>query len=341
MKLLIVTQAVDTEDPVLGFFVRWVEELAKHVERVEVICLTVGEFNFPKNVRVHSLGKEHGAASRAAYAWRFLSLAWRLRHDYDAVFVHMNQEYVLIAGWLWKLLGKRVYLWRNHYAGSWLTDIAAAFCTKVFCTSKYSYTAKYKKTVLMPVGVDTERFSPDARVERKPHSILFLARMSPSKRPEMLIDALAELAREGQTFTASFVGSPAPGDEPFYAGLKERALMLGFGDAVLFLPGVPNSETPDLYRAHEIFVNTSPSGMLDKTLFEAAASGCRVLAASKDFADMSGSESYFDSSATLAEYLATVLENPSAFSSRMFVEEHSLTVLTKRLIDTLDNTHAV
>ena len=75
----------------------------------------------------------------------------------------MNQEYVLIAGWLWKLLGKRTYLWRNHYAGSWLTDVAAVFCTKVFCTSKHSYTVKYKKTVLMPVGVDTERFTPGAR----------------------------------------------------------------------------------------------------------------------------------------------------------------------------------
>ena len=38
-KLLIVTQAVDTEEPALGFFVRWIEELAKRVESVEVICL--------------------------------------------------------------------------------------------------------------------------------------------------------------------------------------------------------------------------------------------------------------------------------------------------------------
>lgn len=36
MKLLIVTQAVDTEDPVLGFFVRWIEELGKHVESNQI-----------------------------------------------------------------------------------------------------------------------------------------------------------------------------------------------------------------------------------------------------------------------------------------------------------------
>ncbi len=277
MKLLIVTQAVDLDDPVLGFFHRWIIEFAKYVESIEVICLKEGKHELPKNVHVHSLGKEHGAARHVVYAWRFLSLAWRLRGEYDVVFVHMNQEYVLIAGWLWKLLGKRVHLWRNHYAGSYLTDIASSFCTKVFCTSKYSYTAKYKKTVIMPVGVDTERFTPDARVARKPHSILFLARMAPSKRPEMLIDALALLAREGLTFTTTFVGSPLSKDEAYYESLKEKVRSLSLADKITFLSGIPNSETPDLYRAHEIFVNCSPSGMLDKTLFEAMACESLIL----------------------------------------------------------------
>lgn len=36
MKLLIVTQVVDTEDPALGFFVRWIEELARHHSLGEV-----------------------------------------------------------------------------------------------------------------------------------------------------------------------------------------------------------------------------------------------------------------------------------------------------------------
>ncbi len=314
MKLLIVTQVVDSEDPVLGFFVRWIEEFAKHVETIEVICLKEGKHELPANVRVHSLGKterskQKAVGSRFVYAIRFILLVWKLRREYDVVFVHMNEEYVLIAGWLWKLLGKRVHLWRNHYAGSYLTDIAASFCTKVFCTSKYSYTAKYKKTVIMPVGVDTERFTPDARVARKPHSILFLARMAPSKRPEMLIDALALLAREGLTFTTTFVGSPLSKDEAYYESLKEKVRSLSLADKVIFLPGVPNSETPDLYRAHEIFVNTSPSGMLDKTLFEAAASGCRVLAASGDWAMLAGQDFSFSPNASA---LAQQLEKTTA-----------------------------
>ena len=307
MKLLIVTQAVDTEDPVLGFFVRWIEEFAKHSEHIEVICLKEGRHALPGNVRVHSLGKEHGAVSRMTYAFRFLLLVWKLRHEYDAVFVHMNQEYILIAGLFWKLFKKRTYLWRNHYAGSWLTDAAALFCAKVFCTSQHSYTAKYKKTVLMPVGVDTERFSLDGRIARKPKTILFLARMAPSKRPEMVIDALAMLARDGVSFSATFVGSPLPQDEAYLEHLKERARPLSVAGRITFLPGVPNDQTPDLYRAHEVFVNASPSGMLDKTLFEAAACGALVLASSDDFREMAGDRFAFETPEGLSNALTKIL----------------------------------
>src|SRR4051812_42401773 len=133
MRLLVVTQAVDLDNPVLGFFHSWIEEIAKHFESVVVVCLFEGRHALPSNGEVFSLGKEKKETNRALYTQRFLALVWGLRSKYDSVFVHMNQEYVLAAGWIWILLGKRIYLWRNHYAGSIATDVAAAFCTKVFC----------------------------------------------------------------------------------------------------------------------------------------------------------------------------------------------------------------
>src|ERR1041385_8548279 len=120
MRLLVTTQAVDLNDPVLGFFHRWIEELAKHYEHVHVICLKEGEQRLPSNVSVHSLGKEQGR-SRVKYLVLFYRYIWTLRNEYDAVFVHMNQEYVLLGWKLWFLLGKRIVLWRNHKKGSFLT----------------------------------------------------------------------------------------------------------------------------------------------------------------------------------------------------------------------------
>jgi len=137
-----------------------------------------GEYHLPNNVRVFSLGKEHGA-SPWRYVFSFYRLIWRERKNYDAVFVHMNQEYVLLGGFLWKLFGKKVTMWRNHFAGNFLTSIAAALSNKMFCTSEHSYTARYKKTSIMPVGIDMDTFFRDKTIAKKEHSILFLAGSHP------------------------------------------------------------------------------------------------------------------------------------------------------------------
>ncbi len=96
MKLLILTQKVDKNDPILGFFHRWIEEFANHCEQVTVICLAKGKSTLPPTVSVLSLGKEAGQ-SRLKYLWRFYRYLWRERQNYDTVFVHMNQEYVLLG----------------------------------------------------------------------------------------------------------------------------------------------------------------------------------------------------------------------------------------------------
>src|SRR3989344_7209303 len=55
--LLILTQKVDRDDPVLGFFHGWLVEFARRFERITVVCLEEGVHSLPKNVEVLSLGK--------------------------------------------------------------------------------------------------------------------------------------------------------------------------------------------------------------------------------------------------------------------------------------------
>lgn len=307
-NLLIVTQAVDTDNLALGFFHEWIRALAPTFDHIEVICLYEGAHALPGNVRVHSLGKERGNAGRLAYAMRFITLAWRLRHAYDAVLVHMNQEYVLIAGLLWRILRKPIYLWRNHYAGSWITDTAALLCAKVFCTSKHSYTARYRRTRLMPVGVDAERFMADTPVPRVPRSILFFGRIAPSKRPDIFVEALGILLSRGVSFIGSVYGSALPEHQSYRESLIARAEQLGLHDRVRFHEGVPNAGALALYAAHDIYVNVSPSGMFDKVLFEAAAAGCVVLATSDDFRDAAGDDFHFEDAASLADRIEAMLD---------------------------------
>jgi glycosyltransferase involved in cell wall biosynthesis len=335
MRILLTTQSVDERDPYTSFFVGWLREFSHHFDVVHVVCLKEGEHAaLPANIHVYSLGKEDGR-SLLKYVSRLFRYAWRLRSEYDAVFVHMNQEYVLLAGWFWKLLGKRVYLWRNHYAGSVLTDVAAAFCTKVFCTSKFSYTAKYKKAVLMPVGVDTQMFRALPDVARVPRSVLFFGRLAPSKHPEMLVGALKELHERGERFSASFYGSALSHDEAFRAGLVQHARSL---PDTRFFEGVPNSEAPRIFSAHEVYVDMSPSGMYNKTLFEAAACGCIVLSASRDFGELAGERhAAREDGSDLAKKLSTLLtlteeERASVRRDlRDIAEKNSLDALGKAL----------
>jgi len=337
MRLLVVTQVVDRNDSFLGFFHRWLEELASHYEHVHVICLKEGEHALPENITVHSLGKESGE-SRWKYLTNFFRYIWQLRHEYDGVFVHMNQEYVLLAGWLWKLMGKRIYLWRNHYAGGFLTDVAAMFATKVFCTSEHSYTRKYRKTVVMPVGIDTTHFTPHG--ERVPHSILSLGRIAPSKNIEVILHALRTLKDQGAEFTASIYGDSLPQDRAYHDSLRAYVADQGLKSRVRFCPGVPNTETPKIFAAHQIFVNASASGMFDKTIFEAGACGALSLASSKDYAQDADPRLVFreKDAQDLAQKLAVILslDTPTLSSlqraSEQNVEAHSLSALVNRVV---------
>ena len=337
MRLLIVTQAVDLDDPVLGFFHRWIEEFATRFERIHVICLFEGRHRLPGNVFVHSLGKDKGA-SRIEYVWNFYKFIWTLRSEYEKVFVHMNQEYVLLGGKSWRFLRKPVYLWRNHYAGSLLTDLAAILCTNVFCTSRFSYTAKYKKTRLMPIGIDTEAFAP-GNVERK-DSILSLGRIAPSKRLDLLIEAIALLKKEGIEIHADVYGDALARDAAYFQSLQNTVRERGLSELIRFRPGVPNYETPRVYSSYSIFVNASGSGMYDKTIFEAAACAALPLAASRDWAELTDQRLFFKESDArdLAEKIETLLKLPSQEKNslrekvRSITEAHSLKVLAAELV---------
>jgi len=281
IRLLIITQKMNAQDSVLGFFVGWVSELAKHFPEIIVICLEKGEYDLPTNVRVLSLGKEE-KQPRFQYLWRFCKYLWQERGNYDAVFVHMNQEYVLLAGWWWRLWGKTVGLWRNHHAGSWLTNLAVFFCHQVFCTSKYSYTARFKKTKLMPVGVDLTSFKPNPTAAKQSRSIIFLGRLSPVKKQKMFIEALIRLRHAGEKFNATIVGDYLPADRDYHDQLVRLIEENDLTDQIKILSGVPHAETIRFYQTNEWAVNLSSSGMYDKIIFEALACGTPILATNQN-----------------------------------------------------------
>lgn len=284
MRILVCTQAVDTEDRALGFFHRWLQEFAHAFTRVEVICLKEGVHALPGNVAVHSLGKET-ARSRFRYVVRFYAHVWRLRHEYDAVFVHMNQEYVLLGGLLWKLWGKRVIMWRNHKMGSRLTDIACVLSDAICYTSPDSYVARKPRAQKMPIGIDTAQFHLSANPPPF-DTVLFLGRLDPVKKPEVFLQAVDLLAREAVNCRVDGYGDPTDPQSAHVPALREQIGALESRGILRWQGGIPHHETPGIYASHAIYVNITPSGSFDKTIGEAMASGCLVVAANQAIRDI-------------------------------------------------------
>ena len=263
MRLLIVTQAVASEDSVLGFFVRWIEEFAKHCERIEIICLKEGKHRLPANVCVYSLGKEKGV-SRMTYLLNFYRYIWQLRHDYDVVFIHMNPEYTVLGGPLWRFFGKRTALWYTHKSVNLKLRIAAVFADIIFTASKESFRLHSRKVRVMRHGVDTDFFSPDTSVARG-EWILSVGRLMKSKRHDL---AIRRAAQEGKVLRIA-------GEGPERARLE--ALAHAQHASVQFLGGLTQAQLRDEYRTATYFVHTSETGSLDKVVLEALACGLKII----------------------------------------------------------------
>jgi glycosyltransferase involved in cell wall biosynthesis len=274
MKLLITTQAVDINDPILGFFHGWLLEFAKHFERIEVICLYEGVHHLPVHVHVHSLGKEEGMGY-VRYLGRLVRYVWRLRNEYDAVFSHMNPHYIVLVGWLWVLLGKPMYFWRNHAKMNWMTRVAARFARRVFYTSPFACTAQYAHALQMPVGIDTETFAYRPHTRGEEVKLLCITRLSPVKRVEVLVSAAAYLPAG---YELHIYGNAPLHDRVYAAALTKNA-----PHTVHFYTGVPNSATPAIYAAHDMFINLTPNGSMDKTVLEAVSCGTLTLVANESF----------------------------------------------------------
>lgn len=265
MKLLIVTQVVDTKDPVLGFFVRWIEEFAKHVERIEVICLKEGAHTLPANVHVYSLGKEKGV-SRGRYVLNFYRYIWCLRRDYDAVFVHMNPEYVILGGLLWRLWGKRITFWYTHKSVNGKLRLAVFLVNSIFTASKESFRLRTKKLRIMGHGIDVNLFSFDERVVRG-DAVLSAGRLSPTKRHDLVIRAAKHFPYEVRIV----------GDGPEKYHLEHLTEDLLLTTRVHFLGSHTQEQLREEYRRAGVFVHVSETGSLDKVVIEALACGLPVV----------------------------------------------------------------
>ena len=289
MKLLILTQRVNSDDAELGFFHRWLLEFAKNCDHVIVVCLEKGNYNLPENVEVFSLGKEEGV-SRIKYVRRFLYYIWVHRKEYDTVFVHMNPIYVVLGGVFWRLWNKKIALWYTHRQVDLLLRIAEKLVHIIFSASGYSFQLKTNKLHIVGHGIDVDKYVCEGGKEDDVLRIVSVGRITRIKNCEVLIRATALLRDKiKKPLNVVFVGGPTNKDDlVYFEELKKIVEELRLKDTVVFLGRVTGSELQKSYCNATLTVNMCPTGGVDKTVLESMAVRTPVLASNEAFINIFG-----------------------------------------------------
>lgn len=278
MKLLIITQKIDKEDPILGFFHAWVKEFSKYFDNITVICLYKGKYDLPSNVRVFSLGKESGEY-RLKYIFNFYKYIWKERKNYDKVFVHMNQIYVLLGGFIWKIFNKEVYLWYTHKSVTQSLKLSLIFIKNVFSASKESFRVQTSKLKVMGHGIDLDLFTFENNKKYTDGNLnlVTVGRISRSKDLLTIINAIKVL-KEKINIKIQIIGGTLTNDDNLYFDEINRYINdNNLSKYVEFLGSMSQDQILPYIKSADIFIHASSTGSLDKAALESLVCGTLVI----------------------------------------------------------------
>jgi glycosyltransferase involved in cell wall biosynthesis len=126
----------------------------------------------------------------------------------------------------------------------------------------------------LPLGVNTERFSPrwDSLPQAAGFRLLSVASLTPVKDHATLLRALATVVRVVPSAHLDLVG-----EGPLRRELRAHAEGLGIAEHVTFHGAVPHDRLPEHYRAANLFVVSSRYESQGMAALEAAACGCPIV----------------------------------------------------------------
>ncbi len=347
MKLLILTQKVDTTDGVLSFMLGWIREFAKQCEHVTVIALYVGKYELPKNVTVLSLGKEKGV-SRVKYLFNFYRYIIGERKKYDVVFVHMNHVYMLLGGLVWRLFGKRTALWFAHGSIPWNLSLATFFAYRVLSSTPSGFRLTTSKLRIIGQGINTNYFRPPEK-EREgvsPIRLLVIGRISPAKDYETLLCGIKKIHEKKKYPVILDIvgGAGTPEQESYFSRMKKLTEELGIAHIVNFHGATSHDATLQFFQKADIFVSTAINGSFDKAMGDAMSTGLPVVTCSEAMLEVLGTLAprfYFQKSnvdelvARLEELIALDHKERNQLGltlRRIIEEEHGLTYFITKVL---------
>jgi glycosyltransferase involved in cell wall biosynthesis len=286
--IVFVTQVVDPDDPVLGFVLRQVRELAARDVDVVVVANEVRRVVDLGGAELITLGKESGAGRVRRFA-RFVRTVERVARERPPVTIvaHMCPIYLVAAALPARVRRARLVLWFAHPRNSWLLGLADLLADDVITSLPGAYPRPSRKVRVIGQAIDTTLFTSEPPCSGAGLRLLALGRTSPNKGYGVMFEAVRRV-REGGHDVRLTVRGPATTDEEreHKATLVRLVGDLGLTGAVTVAEPVPHDAVPGELRTADALLNASIDGHADKAVFEAMASGRPVLVASAGFREL-------------------------------------------------------
>lgn len=299
MNLLIITRKVDQQDDRTSFFVDWILEFAKHIDKLFIICQELGDTTgLPQNVEIYSLGKEKGK-NKIKQLFLLIYHLIALLPKTNGVFSHMMPIYALLAGPWCKIYKKKLVQWYTHKKVSPTLYTTSLFVDEYITASPASFRMKTNKPVhIWGHGININKF----KINNTPHNkfiILSVGRISPVKNIDLLIEAIKNIKLNEpelrNNLLTQIIGSPGlPSQNNYYLDLIKYSSTNELNSLINFLGPLPQNEIIQYYQNCDLFINLSETGSIDKVVLEAMACGKIILTSNEAFKSILPSKLYLE-----------------------------------------------
>jgi glycosyltransferase involved in cell wall biosynthesis len=265
--------------------------------------VTVFSLRYPPAGRYDVGGVQHLATGGTHFGLRSLAVIWRTARSiaregrvqaFDVVHAFWADEAGLTAVVAGARLGlpaiitfgggELTYLPDLDYGtqGSkirgWLIRLAMRRAAALTAGSRYQHQlairngAQPEKLRLLPLGVDTERFSPAEMPGPTRPTIIQAASLVPVKDQALLLEVLERLRARIPDICLRLVGSGPLEDQ-----LRQLATRLDLNHHIIWQEAVPHPAMPDQYRQAQLYLQTSRHESQGMAVLEAMACGLPVI----------------------------------------------------------------
>ena len=337
-RLLVINFVTDANDPILGFAVDWINELAKSVDQLVVLTGHMGEAPLPSNVKVVCTGWQEYQNIRNVL--RFLRQLVRVLQSFkpNTAFTHMALVQGFLAAPVLRLFRIRHTLWYVHRKNSVLLRICHMLSEQIVTSSVENFPIQSPKVSAIGHGIRSGRTKAPASKNTMVEFVHW-GRCDPIKRIDYLTDVVRHVNSQcNEQYVLRVIGDPSSTEANTYWLSVVQTDLSSAAPVLRWEHARPFGRISESLNDSMVFLHACESG-LDKAPLEASMMGFPVLSENpsvrKALGDSGSSESLVSQIEAFLSMSASQRQSFAEFQRAAVVAQHSIDTLGERLCPVL------